>query len=461
MIRYLFFLLGVTAFSWSAAQSVPNGDFENWIGTANENPLYYPLVSNASAQTLGLPSNVVKVADPHDGNFAVQVKTVGNANDTAFGYIINGDPNTGAGGIPYNEHPITLSGYYKSILPSDTAILFIAFKENGVILSTNYAYFYGIHTNYTYFYIPLTIPALANPDSLVFGLISCNPSVPNPTPNSWIQLDHLLFNGVPTQPPQMNGSFENWTGETSWQISQWETVGDTAVRSTSPHSGLLALQLTTVMYDAFTAGPSIATTGHFYQNNIIAGRPYSQMNDTLCGWYKYTVNGIDSAAGGAIAMQSGTPVGYAIASFPAASNYTYFELPLTCAQQPDTLILLFVSSADNTVPANAGSRFYLDGLFLKSSPLSVSEYDWSAWGLVTLYPNPVLSGENAWLEFSSNSASSLISVYDASGKLISEERVSANGKFRYEIESSGFTPGMYTVVLMQDGKRAVRKMIVQ
>lgn len=454
----VFFLLPALTF----AQSVPNGDFENWNGIANENPLHYPYVSNAEMPALGLPPNVIKLADPYDGNFAVQVQTVSSSTDTAFGYLINGDPNTGAGGIPYSEHPITLSGYYKCNLPSDTALLFIAFKENGVIVSNNYAFFTGSHSSYTYFYIPLTIPALANPDSLVFGIISCNPAIPNPTPGSWVQLDHILFNGVPTQPATMNGSFENWFGETSWLLPQWETVGDTAVRSADPHSGLLALQLTTVMYDAFTAGPSYATTGHFYQNTIIGGQAFSQQNDTLCGWYKYMVNGTDSAAGGAIAVQGGLAVGYAITAFPAAANYTYFEIPLACSVQPDTLILLFLSSADNTVPANAGSRLTLDGLFMKSSPLGIHPYDWTQWGIVSLYPSPVAGGEIAWLEFSSSaSAVTTVSVYDLNGKRISEEQVSVNGNYRYAVQTSGFDPGIYTVVLSQNGRQIIRKLLVK
>lgn len=460
--KLLLLLPAILVSAMTIAQSLPNGDFENWNGTANENPLHYSLVSNAAMPALGLPSNVVKIADPQDGNFAIQVQTIANSTDTAFGYFINGDPNTGAGGIPYNEHPITLSGYYKSFLPSDTALLFIAFKENGAVISTNYAFFTGSHNSYTYFYIPLTIPALANPDSLVFGVLSCNPGIPNPTPGSWLQLDNLLFNGVPTQPADMNGSFEYWTGETSWQLAQWETGGDTAMRSSDSHSGALALRLNTILYNSSTAGASYATTGNVIQNNLVGGRPYSQMNDTLCGWYKFIPNGIDSAVGGAIAKQNGTPVGYALAPFPPAANYTYFEIPLACALQPDTLLVVFLSSADNTLPSNAGSRFYVDGLYLKSSPLGIAPYNFSQWGLVTLYPNPLASGETAWLEFSSHSPSPVtISVYDESGKLISEEQVSVNGNYRHPVSLANYNPGMYSVVLTQENSRVVRKMVVR
>lgn len=444
----------------AAAQAIPNGNFENWNGTLREDPLWYPYISNAAALAAGLPPNVVKVPDPQDGSFAVSVRTVSNAADTMFGYIINGDPNTGAGGIPYSEHPITLSGHYKCSLPSDTAILFIAFKEAGAVISTNYAFFTGVQNSYTYFYIPLTIPALAHPDSLLFGVISCNPSVPNPAPGSWIQLDNMLFNGVPTQPAQMNGSFEQWAGEYSWLLPQWESFGDTSLRSTDAHSGVLALQLTTVLYNANTAGPSVATTGHIYQNSVIGGRPYTLTNDTICGWYKFLVNGVDSAVGGGVAMLNGTPVGAGLMAFPPVPNYTYFEIPLLCAQQPDSLIMLFVSSADNTLPSNAGSRFYLDDLFLKSSPLAVQAYDWSRLGMVTLYPNPVQAGAEAVLEFSSEQPV-LIMVYDAAGKEISSLQSSEKGLQRHALPTYGWSPGIYTVLLQNGQAKAVRKLVVE
>jgi Secretion system C-terminal sorting domain len=456
------FLIMVFSFTNTIlSQTIPNGDFEYWNGQSVDELLHYPINTNTAAQSLSLPSTVSRVSDPHDGAFAVQVKTVSNGTDTIFGYFANGDPNTGAGGIAYPDHPITLSGYYKCNLPSDTALLFVLFKENGVVLSANIYPFSGVQNAYTYFYVPLTIPALANPDSVVFGVVSCNPSIPSPSPGSYIQLDHLVFNGGQSQPVNFNGSFEYWSSAVSWDLPDWENFGDTAIRSTDAHAGNTALRLTTFQTSASTASPTVATTGRFTQNSVAGGRPFTSMIDTVAGWYKFQVNGVDSAVGVVLATSNGNAVGVSFIAFLPTNNYTYFEIPIVCGQQPDSLLVAFVSSADNVLFSNAGSVLLLDEIHLKSSLLAVAEINWNL-GLVNLYPNPATNSSGAVLEFVSQSVSPVqIKIMDANGQMVLADQSSGWGKQKYEINTAALPPGMYAVLIEQDGNYAVRTLLVQ
>jgi hypothetical protein len=459
------FLLAVTSlFSIAAnSQAIGNGGFEYWNGSSTDMPAYYMQNSNTSALTLGLPANVLKVADPQQGALAIQLNTVANATDTLFGYIANGDPTTGQGGIPYNQHPVSLTGYYKSnMMPGDTAILLIIFKEAGVILSFDGIGFTGVHAAYTSFNIVLNIPALASPDSIVLVAVSTNAFVTNGIPGSMLQLDNLTFTGVSSQPLMMNGSFENWSTINTSRPIQWEQVGDFTCITTDAHSGSYALMLNSFEPAPGVPSPSYAANGHFPPNQgPVGGRPYSLVTDTLCGWYKFIPNGIDSATIGVQASLVNNVVGGAFTALPPASVYTFFSLPFSCATNPDTLLVVMSSSYADIYPSNIGSVFKLDDLYLKSSPLSTGpEISWNTFGKVSLYPNP--SNVECWMEFDNNGNAPVIMVItDELGKIVSEITITETGHQRQQIDTSSFAKGSYVITLIQNGKSTNRKLFVQ
>jgi hypothetical protein len=443
------------------AQTVPNGGFENWNTLTYENPQYY-ISSNSDVFRMNLPSNVTKVTDPQQGTFALRMETVSNGTDTMFGYFVNGDPASTEGGIPYTQHPITLTGYYKcNVMPGDTALVVVVFKQGGVVLSEDIAIFTGSQSAYTQFTVPLTIPPLSNPDTVIIGGASSNAFSVQGIPGSMLQLDNLSFTGVTSQPSMMNGSFENWDPVNLHFPAQWGVGGDTIYRTTDAHSGTFALQLNTIQYDPFNAGPSFATNGTATLNSgPDGGRPYTLLNDTLHGWYKYTPNGIDSATLFIAATNNGTMVGGGVLALPPAASYTSFTLPFSSFTQPDTLIVVFVSSYNNTTLNNAGSILKVDDVYLSSSPVGTPEIQWNAFGRVALYPNPA-SGA-CWLEWSNNGNSPVtIMITDELGRIVSEESVSEYGAQRKQVDVSGMESGVYFVTLSQDGKRISRKLIVK
>lgn len=445
------------------AQTILNGGFEYWNASSMDALNYYPNTSNPQALQLGLPPNVLKVADPQQGTLAIQLNTVTNGVDTMFGYFLNGDPSSGGGGIPYSQHPITLTGYYKSNIPlGDTGIFVVEFKEAGVTLSMDVAIFTGTHSTYTPFTVTLTIPPLANPDTVLIGAASSNAFVSNGIPGSMLQLDNLAFTGVSVQPTQMNGSFENWTAINTSTPLNWGTAGDMTYQTTDAHSGSYALMMSSFAYGPGAPSPSYATNGTFPPfSGPIGGRPYTLMTDTLCGWYKFTSVGVDSATIGVQLSNNGSSVGGAFLGLPPVSVYTFFSVPFSSFTAPDTLMAIFASSYDDISMSNVGSVLKVDDLYLKSSLVGTGpELNWNTFGQIQLYPNP--SSVECWIEWTNNNHSPvMLTITDELGKIVFENSNSETGLQREHIDTSVLAKGSYTITLSQNGNRASRKLFVQ
>lgn len=462
MKHKLLFTISLFVAATLSAQTIPNGGFEFWNASSMDMPQYYPQTSNPQALQMGLPMNTIKVTDPQQGALAIKMNTVTNGVDTMFGYFINGDPNTFAGGIPYPQHPITLTGYYKcNVMPGDTAFMFVVFKEAGVVLSMDFQIFTGVQAAYAPFSISLTIPAIANPDSIVVAAASSNAYSTNGIPGSMLQLDNLVFTGVATQPTMMNGSFENWTTYNTSTPQNWSTAGDIVFQTTDAHAGSYAVQMTTFSYGGPNVSPSYISNGTFPPySGPQGGRPYTLMNDTLCGWYKFIPVGTDSATVYVSATNATNVVGGGVLGLPAASVYTYFSLPFSSFTQPDTLLVVFASSYGGTDVTNVGTVFKLDDLYLKSSAVGIQTFTWNAFGKVQLYPNP--SNVDCWMEFDNNAEAPIImTITDELGKTVSEISFEEAGHHREHIDTSVLSKGSYVVTLSQNGKHTARKLIVE
>jgi len=106
----------------SAQNAIPNGNFENWSSATYETPQYYPFSSNSDAYFAQpvLPFNVTKTTDSQLGTYAVQLVTTSTTSNGGGAYFANtnpdSDPSTWHGGIPFNQKPTGISGYYKVII---------------------------------------------------------------------------------------------------------------------------------------------------------------------------------------------------------------------------------------------------------------------------------------------------------------------------------------------------------
>lgn len=155
----------------------PNGEFEDWIEFSSEEP-----DSWQSSNLFSMPvssTTVTKTTDSHSGNFAVKIESMMTSFNDTLGFITNGfiGEDGPAGGMPVEDVPAILSGYYKYFpVGPDTAIggmtLYHYNTNTGVTetLDSAFAKFPPADT-YTYFEVEVEYYSLPEPDTvnIAFG----------------------------------------------------------------------------------------------------------------------------------------------------------------------------------------------------------------------------------------------------------------------------------------------------
>ncbi len=127
------------------ADPLPNGDFEAWIPSGNDEPENWSTL-NFICNPLDL--SVTPSTDAFAGSGALQLKTVTTLFDDTLGLITNGYfTNEPEGGMPISQNPISISGYYKYFPQGPDSALVGA---------------------YTYFYNPSTQSRTVLDSSLIF-----------------------------------------------------------------------------------------------------------------------------------------------------------------------------------------------------------------------------------------------------------------------------------------------------
>ena len=138
MQKHLFLLsIAFTTFTAYGQSSIPNGNFETWTSSTYDYPQNYPSNSNSdNFLSHNLPPNVTKTIDAYHGTYAVQLTTNASATDTSFGYFLNtnpnGPPSSWTGGMPYNQKPAGIRGYFKyNVALIDSATIIVTFSKSG------------------------------------------------------------------------------------------------------------------------------------------------------------------------------------------------------------------------------------------------------------------------------------------------------------------------------------------
>ena len=141
----IYLLLGAALLSYginAQTNAIPNGNFESWTTINHDELTGYSSSNLQSIIKYNTAANCTKVADPFHGTYAIKLQTtLGSAGDTAMGYLAatpnpNGNnPCVWQGGIPYNQMPTGIKGYYKSNIASpDSACILVAFRSGGSCL---------------------------------------------------------------------------------------------------------------------------------------------------------------------------------------------------------------------------------------------------------------------------------------------------------------------------------------
>lgn len=452
----------LTVGSISAQVAIPNGGLETWSITFMAEPTNY---FNANQEVVFGQFAVwpcQQTTDAQLNNFAVRLETQDNGQDTMFGYFANGDPGSQEGGIPYAARPSALTGYWKGdIMPGDTALIIVIFKLGGNAISFDIERIVGTSSSYTQFSLPISLPPIVTPDSVIVGAVSSNAFVTNGIPGSWIQLDNFVFTGTATQPALLNGDFEQWTVSNYYDLVDWSLAGDSALRTTDSYAGQYAVELSNFDYGSSNHSPSYLTNGYFVQNGPpMGGFPYTGTTDTLQAYYKFSGGANDTAF--LLAIFTGPNPGdtaFYIEYLFSSSVYTLFEIPVSLGFTPDSLAITAASDVQNpSNPSNFGNTLIIDEIQLKTQALTTGiPINWSSVSNVLLYPNP----NNGQFTIDAKDGYSTIIITDVTGRVVYNESNEVAVAGRKEINLSEFGAGTYFVNVTSGVKVTTKKVVVQ
>jgi len=468
---YSFIALAIMCAGARAQNATPNGGFETWNSTTCEYPVGFDNSNPESVFRCNAGCNVVKTTDAYSGNFALQLTTYVSA-DTCFGYVV-GSPNPNGqnpcnwtGGIPFNQVPTGIRGYYKcNVANPDSGGILVAFRNNGVCLGLYMYKFGGVQSTYAPFNFTFNPPLVGTPDTLIFAAVSSDVFSGMALNGSMLQLDSISLVGV-TQPSALNGGFENWQSEVlespaSWySYNNWDNSG--VAKTTDMKYDQFAIELTTYLGDnngVPRASMGGISTG-YYLNNCQGpncqkgGYPFSNQVDTLCFYYKYApVNGDTAYVG--LNFKNGGNIFFSTGSYmpsPMAS-YQYMEVPFNLGSAPDSVIVSFQSSdwRDSTL-ASIGSVLKIDDVHFKSQPSGAGIHQYDPLGARKIYPNPntgVFTIENI-------TKHDLVRILNVYGQEVNAGISKQNNSATVQLN----TPGAYMVYINSRGKISQQKVIV-
>lgn len=402
--------------------------------------------------------NAVQSTNFYHGRYALQLSTIKVGSDTLFAYVTNGiqDPIQGMGGIPYSQKPTGISFHYMcNIVAGDTAGVAAIFKRSGAVIG---AYVFPITVSegsYT-LYSKTLVPALAQtPDTVIFAAISSLQAMYNNGggskgcyPGNTITIDSVNFTGGGiTQPPLMNGDFENWTADTMYAPTGWYSEYPGVFQTTDFFAGSYAMQLTTT-FSPSNNNPQAGeiSTGPFYNGEFnVGGYPYTLTTDTLEFHYKYAPETAgDSGVVYLDFIKNGSSVFSTGVELAPEASYTLDKVGFNFGTTPDTVIVSFSSSKSPNPPMSyVGSVLKVDNVMFKSQPLSVLNL--SEVNGIKVYPNPVTNFFYLNTEGFSGSVER-VDVYDITGRTVLS--VSYNWGLNSSVTSfdmSKTSPGIYIV----------------
>lgn len=477
MKKLLFTLASILIFSALSAQTVPNGGFENWSTAFYFDEPSFGLTTNLQSFYATQAGNVQKSTDAFAGNFAAKLITVTNNTDTLPGVIFLGTPsaNSIVGGIPINVRPDSLKCYAKfSMQPNDTAAILVAFKKFGMPNPIGAAsiVFTGVQNSYQVYTAVINwIDNNTVPDSLVGFFTSSSFNGSAAMPGSEILFDNVGFTGAVGAP---STDFETWNTVESLEPTNWWTPNFVLINQTpcvtqtaDAHSGQYALQIENVVSN-FGDTLGFATNGYFGQNNFMGGMGVLQNPTMVSGYYKYATTGNDTALVGVFIskfdVNSNTSIRLdsMLIKLPAASNYTYFQVPITYNGWPiaDSLNITFASG--NFQNGNnlllPGSVLKVDDIEVFYNPVSVQSFEFQ--NTQNVYPNPAQN--MIYIKLAKDKANQTFKLYDAKGALVFEGNCHYQDGTLAAVDISEVPQGLYFYQIFngiksQNGKLTIQK----
>lgn len=437
--------------------------FENWTQNSVLQLDDYQTSLNEGGAFLG---NTIQSTDAYSGTYSLRLETVlAPAGDTAFGYIVSGDPDAFTPGQPTGLNNVdSIIGYYKYDVMSGDSITFlpVTFFAGTPTGPASGEPFYITGTQTTWkrfaFYIGASVT-----DSLLFAVATGDPLNDfNGIPGTWIQIDDIqLKSSFGTTSNILNNSFENWTPVLWDELVNWKStnqyyIGEPVLpvnKTTDANSGTYALQLDMFLTSDGDTAWSVITNGEFSNNGPTGGVPYTSSPIGVEFYYKYLPSGADTASFSIEFKETGQPSQWAGTQiFGTTSTYTLFS-GFVPAITPDSMLINIGAGR------NPGSQLKIDDINFVF-PVGLNEV-LSVEKLVA-YPNPVKDVLNLRFNLKQDKDIS-IRLLDVTGKeLIRQDLGSlSSGVYNQQFNTSNYNSGIYFIEFVIDGEKMVERFVIQ
>jgi hypothetical protein len=272
-------------------------------------------------------------------------------------------------------------------------------------------------------------------------------------------MSSMVFNFTMAQTQFQNSGFETWTvktiGSTTFsEPNNWYTLNplkqfgfdESTTKSSDSHSGTSAAFLETIENN-FGDLPGLITIGNILdatgEPDLVKNKiAFTSRPTSINFWVKSLPEIGDSSAVSILLTKWNTTTKnsdtIAFAQWSngtAIETYTQIIKPLTYlnSNTPDSVFFIASSSIDGFTPT-AGSRLWLDDIYLNYAPLSVSEVKKT--GNIQLFPNPCKD----LLNIVSSEQVDFVEIYDNLGRLVTNTKLN-----KQQIEVAALEPGVYFI----------------
>ena len=465
MKKFIFLNLAIFYSSFLFAQVViPNGDFEKW------NVIKYDKLDNYESSNDGTylyenggTPNMSKVTDAYSGSYAIKLETVAYGQDTIFAYFVNGNTDDMSGGIPYAAKPTALTGYYKgNIMQGDSALILVVFKLAGNVVSMDsYKIPPGNYPNYTQFTLPLNIPDLITPDTVIVGATSSDAFNEIAIPGSIMYYDNFQFQGAIVTPDKMNGDFEDWSVDSVVFIKDW-LLEDLQLRTEESYSGKYASKIINKIGKDGNLSVGRLTNHNFNNDTIIGGLENVNAIDTLAGYYKFSRTGLDSAIA-SISFTNDKHISFNLMKkyLQPTNTYKYFEIPYNLGNPaPNVFGLLEFKGCDYGANiSNSGNELFIDHVYFKSELITGNQEKTPfSWNNIVAYPSPAYDVVN--IIFKVNNIA-FMEIFDINGKKVYSKSFTGNNLITHRLQVDTYEKGIYFIKITSGEKIMSTKIIVQ
>ncbi len=257
-----------------------------------------------------------------------------------------------------------------------------------------------------------------------------------------------------------NNSFENWNGgdPVGWWTNDILGIFDAVTQTSDSWQGSSAALMTVL-----DGGGGFALVPLLAIGDIGSGTPVSQRYGSFKGYYKFNPAADENFNVAVLMLTSTNLVGAGVAAFPAASNWTEFNVPIEylSGETPD-LAILQMSVMDSNSTGTVGTWVIVDYVTF-GTPTDVEQINGlpENYSLKQNYPNPFNPSTN--IEYSIPSESFVeLKVYDVLGNevasLVNEQQQA--GVYRADFIADNLPSGMYFARLTANEFTQVVKMIL-